>query len=162
MTCPCGKGENLEECCGRFIRKGELPSTAQELMRSRYTAHVLRDIDYLINTHDPSTRTPDLAANARDWAQQASWLGLEITELIDGNPSDNEGVVEFRARYMVGETQHEHAERSVFHKRQGRWYYVSGTRSGARPAARSAPKLGRNDPCSCGSGKKYKKCCGAV
>jgi len=31
-----------------------------------------------------------------------------------------------------------------------------------RPIERKAPKVGRNDPCPCGSGKKYKKCCGMV
>ena len=30
----------------------------------------------------------------------------------------------------------------------------------AAPVVREAPKVGRNDPCPCGSGKKYKKCCG--
>ncbi|MCA9066876.1 MAG: SEC-C domain-containing protein, partial [Planctomycetaceae bacterium] len=28
------------------------------------------------------------------------------------------------------------------------------------PIVNDEPKVGRNDPCPCGSGKKYKKCCG--
>ena len=29
-----------------------------------------------------------------------------------------------------------------------------------KPVSRATPKIGRNDPCPCGSGKKYKNCCG--
>jgi preprotein translocase subunit SecA len=32
----------------------------------------------------------------------------------------------------------------------------------AKPVLRSAPKVGRNSPCPCGSGKKYKQCCGKI
>ncbi len=39
---------------------------------------------------------------------------------------------------------------------QGRWHPLFNA------AAQRAPKVGRNDPCPCGSGKKYKRCCGAV
>ncbi len=37
---------------------------------------------------------------------------------------------------------------------------LTGPESGAGPTHRTAEKVGRNAPCPCGSGKKYKKCCG--
>ena len=42
----------------------------------------------------------------------------------------------------------------------GEWKFIDGEIETGVPYVREEPKIGRNDPCPCGSGKKYKKCCG--
>lgn len=144
MNCPCGSGAPLEECCGRFLHGGLLPDTAEQLMRSRYTAYVLQDVDYLVETQ----ADPDREAVAK-WAAEAEFTGLEVR---DATPDE----VEFVATWRVGPEVHRHHERSRFERRGGRWIYLDGRAPQARPKAAA----GRNDPCPCGSGRKYKKCCG--
>ena len=127
-------------------------------MRSRYTAHVLARIDYLIDTHDPKTRaTLDRSAIDR-WARDSQWLGLEIVTTTHGTATDETGIVEFRATYRAATTQTVHHERSRFRRLDGRWFYTDGDIVKDAPTRRSTD-IGRNDPCPCGSGKKYKRCC---
>lgn len=128
-------------------------------MRSRYTAYVRGAIDYLVETHDPATRaTLDRAAIAT-WSRQTEWLGLEILEVARGGAEHDDGIVEFLARGRTRGAPFEHRERSRFRRRDGRWYYLEGTHVPQRAPAPAAP--GRNDPCPCGSGMKYKRCHGA-
>ena len=128
-------------------------------MRSRYSAFATGDIDYLENTLLPETRADFDRAQIAEWAQNSEWTGLEVRSVDAGGEGDSEGVVEFVARFRMQGKDYVHHETGRFARRDGRWWYVDGV-MGQRP--RSAPKVGRNDPCPCGSGKKYKKCCGAA
>jgi SEC-C motif-containing protein len=124
-------------------------------MRSRYAAYVRKDIDYIANTTAPESQDDFDQESAASWAERSTFLGLEIVAVERGEPSDDAGVVEFVATYQSNGRIAEHRERSVFRKtRDGRWLFVRG-------APPELAKVGRNDPCPCGSGKKYKKCCGA-
>lgn len=157
--CPCGTGKTFEACCGPFIR-GELPApTAEAMMRSRYTAYTQARIDYIAETHDPETRDEYDPEGSREWAEKSEWLGLEILATEGGGADDNEGKVEFEARYRNEGGEQEHRERSLFRRHEGAWYFTSGDILGPRTVRLEGPKVGRNDPCPCGSGKKYKKCC---
>ncbi len=158
--CPCGSGAPLEDCCKPLI-DGTVPApTAEALMRSRYTAYTLQDIDYLANTLGPDeTRDFDRTATA-NWARNSNWLGLEILDTRGGSTEDTQGTVEFRARYERNAGLHEHHEISRFEKIDGRWLYCGTVDMAPEQFRRETPKTGRNDPCPCGSGKKYKKCCG--
>jgi SEC-C motif-containing protein len=128
-------------------------------MRSRYAAFVEGAIDYLVDTHHPSTRgSVERAAIAR-WSRDSEWLGLDVIATERGGVADDEGVVEFRARYRQGGATLAHHERSTFRRLDGRWYYLDGEQVRSALATRG-PKVGRNDPCPCGSGRKFKKCCG--
>ena len=129
-------------------------------MRSRYSAYVRLELDYLVATHHPQTFGGDRLALQR-FAEKAQWLGLEVLSTQAGGPDDERGVVEFRCRFFDGKTRVHH-ERSSFARDEGRWVYVNGTYSSLEPPGpRSSDKVGRNDPCRCGSGRKYKRCCGA-
>jgi SEC-C motif-containing protein len=90
-------------------------------------------------------------------------LGLTIHKKEKGEATDSAGIIEFHVRYQAKDKKKptDHYERSLFEKEQGEWKFVDaeGAESGT-PIRRTEPKIGRNDPCSCGSGKKYKKCCG--
>lgn len=129
-------------------------------MRSRYTAHVVGNIDYLVATTDASRRGGvDRAAVAR-WARESTWRGLTIVAVARGGAGDDTGEVEFKAAYESGGARLVHHERSRFRRREGGWFYVDGDAIGPAPARRAVTP-GRNDPCPCGSGRKYKRCCGA-
>ena len=94
------------------------------------------------------------------WAQNFTWVRLEIVKTSAGSSDDKDGTVEFKARYeRDGEVQ-EHHEVSRFRKIDGTWLYSGGKDVGPVQFKRDAPKTGRNEHCPCGSGKKYKKCCG--
>jgi SEC-C motif domain protein len=156
--CPCGSGEPESACCGPILA-GAPASTALALMRSRYTAYVRGEIDHVVATHAAETRGEiDRDAAAR-WSRDTRWLGLEIVATQTGGPGDDHGVVEFIARGATGGTPFAQRERSRFRRDDGRWYYVDG-KVISEPVKR-APTPGRNDPCPCGSGMKYKRCHGA-
>jgi SEC-C motif-containing protein len=131
-------------------------------MRSRYSAYVERAIPYLRETLHPDHRKDYDEKSSREWAEKAEWHGLEILDAVAGGEGDEEGEVEFVARFSLGGERQEHHERSSFKRRGGRWYFVSGREVKPKPVVREGPRIGRNDPCPCGSGKKHKKCCGAA
>lgn len=128
--CPCGSGASHPDCCGRFLDGHERPQTAEQLMRSRYTAYVQENIVYLRDTlwpkHQPAF---DQAGTAR-WAADNHWTGLNIIETQKGAPSDREGTVLFEAKFLAGGTLHTHRECSRFRKKGGRWYYVEALPEG--------------------------------
>lgn len=158
--CPCGKNTSYDNCCGRYIEQGVPAPTAEALMRSRYTAFVVGNLQHLVNTHDPRTRDELDVKETDSWSKQADWKGLNVIEITDGDKNDTEGQVEFIATFsMNGEEQYHH-EKADFYKKGGVWFYKDGHVVGVDTFVREEPKVGRNDPCSCGSGKKYKKCCG--
>jgi SEC-C motif-containing protein len=129
-------------------------------MRSRYSAYVRQDVAYLIDSHDPQTRDVIDEPGLRKWAARSEWLGLQIVATEAGAATDGSGQVEFVARFRDDRgVEHRHHERSQFVRRDGRWYFHDGEVQREPPVARTTPKIGRNDPCPCGSGKKYKKCC---
>jgi SEC-C motif-containing protein len=152
--CPCGLAYDYEACCGRYI-SGELAApTPEALMRSRYTAYTLGKIDYIARTMRGPALVGFDSEQARAWAQAAIWLGLSIVSAPTAVGDDGE--VEFQARYRSQGKIHILHECSQFQRDvDGCWYYVDGTMP-----MQSLNKIGRNAPCPCGSGKKYKKCCG--
>ncbi|MCE8015273.1 YchJ family protein [Halomonas sp. MCCC 1A17488] len=143
--CPCGSGRPYAACCGP-CHGGEPATTPEALMRSRYSAFVLGLDDYLRDTWHASTRPTalDLDASTR-------WVRLEV--LDHGQDSDG-GRVHFRATFREGRRWGVLEEDSRFVREAGRWFYVDG-----KPAIERL-KPGRNDPCPCGSGRKFKSCCG--
>jgi SEC-C motif-containing protein len=160
MLCPCGSDQPYEACCGPFHADARRAPTAQALMRSRYAAYVRGDIDYVARTTAPESQKDFDRDAAANWAREADWLGLKIVATENGEAWDEEGMVEFVATYRLHGQRVEHRERSEFRKAgDDAWLFVRG----ATPERAAAPavKAGRNDPCPCGSGKKFKKCCGA-
>ena len=179
--CPCGSGRPYEMCCEPYIAGAAWPPTAQSLMRARYTAYALGNIDYLGSTFAPSSGASAHAKTAGEWAAKAKFNKLKIAGTSKGGPDDTTGTVEFLATYEQDGQTWEHHEVSEFARdSQGHWRYIAGDSHrhaageghghhhthhhhdhGGHTLRRAAPKVGRNDPCPCGSGRKYKKCCGA-
>lgn len=119
--CHCGHSAGYADCCGRFIGGGLDAPTAEQLMRSRYSAFVEGDEDYLLATWHPDTRPSRVRL---DPAQR--WLGLSIKSTESGQEADDTGTVEFVARYKVQGRGHRLHEVSRFEKIDGRWYYLKG------------------------------------
>jgi len=95
-TCPCGSGRGYADCCGRWLETDQAALTAEQLMRSRYSAYVLAREDYLLATWHPSSRPRDVELACDPPVQ---WLGLKILDVVSGGREDEQGQVEFVARY---------------------------------------------------------------
>lgn len=152
--CPCGSGVDYAQCCGPYLSGERHAPTAEALMRSRYTAYTRDDRDYIARTWDPET-VPDLADNLGDIV----WCGLDVQATETGGINDSVGMVEFVAHYQAQGKPGSLHEVSHFRKADGQWLYVGGETVAQQPVR--VNKTGRNEPCPCGSGRKFKKCCGA-
>jgi SEC-C motif-containing protein len=121
--CPCKSRLPYGECCGPYHR-GKVPQTAEQLMRSRYSAYFFRLIDYLVDTTHPDKKTPQLRQEIQATADQAMWRFLTILGTSKGQSEDKTGKVEFLAEYYFQDVLHEHHERSRFRRYKGAWKYV--------------------------------------
>ena len=119
--CPCGSGLTYAEDCGRLHDGTAAAATAEQLMRSRYSAFVVGDAAYLLATWDPATRPRTLELDP-----DVRWTGLEVAATSGGGLLDAEGTVTFRAYSRAGGGEHAQAERSRFRRLHGRWVYVDG------------------------------------
>jgi SEC-C motif-containing protein len=124
-------------------------------MRARFTAHVLHDFKFLHESYLPTAGKPFVA---EDGEPTMKWTRLEVH---GAGPMDNpdRGFVDFSAYGVEDGVEKVLHEKSEFLRRDGRWFYNRELRLGPAPFKSTAPKVGRNDPCPCGSGKKYKQCC---
>jgi SEC-C motif-containing protein len=118
--CPCGSNKLYKECCEPLHQGSKLANSPLELMRSRYCAYVLGEVDYILATTDSSTRSYYSRSSIESWSKETTWLGLEII-------SHSTDRVQFIAtfREQNGAIQ-EHREDSLFRKRGKKWYFVDG------------------------------------
>ena len=158
--CPCGSNIAYAECCRPLIKAERPALTAEQLMRSRYSAYVKKEMGYIYTSLHPDFRSDYDEKSTREWAESAEWHAFEILDTKRGGPGDDDGQVEFIATFTDQGIKKEHRELSSFKKQDGTWYFTTGKIQGPKPVVRAMPKTGRNDPCECGSGKKFKKCCG--
>jgi len=151
QSCPCGRDETFEKCCQPFLTHSAFASTPSTLMRSRYSAYVTKNADYLLATWHADCQAARWRESLEEGFATTKWLGLNVIDALPGKNAD-EGYVEFAARFQEqgSEAVQLVHERSRFLRVNERWYYIDGVK----------PQSGRNDSCPCGSGKKYKKCCG--
>ncbi len=168
ITCPCRKSADkplsYAECCEPYVTGQAKAPSAEALMRARYSAFAMGKIDYLIDTVAPEERSDIERGSLEAWSRESEWHGLDIVETVEGRPGNKTGIVEFVAHFTrAGDEREAHHERSTFRydDKDACWYFVDGARPKGRTIVKGA-QIGRNDPCSCGSGKKYKKCCGAA
>lgn len=158
--CPCGSDKTYDTCCLPVIKGSKDADTAEALMRARYSAFVKTEIDFLYNTISAAQQRDFSYEDAADWSENSVWEGLDIIETIDGGPDDEKGTVEFIARFIQDDQEIRHHELASFEKIDGKWIFMDGVVPKPKQVIRETPKVGRNEPCPCGSGKKYKKCCG--
>jgi SEC-C motif domain protein len=132
-----------------------VPATAEELMRARFTAHATQDFAFLHRTYRPTSRQPFVPSDEKP---PVEWTRLVVHGHGPGKTPDL-AFVEFSAYGTKDGAEHVLHEKAEFARQDGSWIYTRPLREGPAPFRQSAPKPGRNDPCPCGSGKKYKQCC---
>lgn len=205
-SCPCGSQKKFTECCEPIISGKKIAASPEALMRSRYTAFTLSDVDYLFATMTPELVQHTDREEMQDFADDVTqWLGLEIISAPPVASNAIQGNVEFIANFKIdGEKQCIH-EQSEFTKKDGQWLYSGHQHqcsshddnehehhhdhencdhdhdhdhehhhhhqhgencnhdyhdhSHHQQPFIANEKIGRNDLCPCGSGRKYKKCC---
>jgi len=138
-----------------------MAGSPEQVMRARYSAYANQETDYLLDSLHPDKREDHDPESTGQWARNAEWHGLEIVSMEGGGEEEDEGDVEFRASFTYKGEKQTHHELAHFKKEEdGTWYYVEGEPVKPQTYVREGPKVGRNEPCPCGSGLKYKKCCG--
>lgn len=157
-ACPCMSEKEYANCCGPYHAGKVAAPTAEATMRARYSAFAVGQMEYIERTHHNSTKEELDMEGVTSWALNSDWLGLEILGTEAGKEKDTEGTVEFRCKFVYNDSTQVHHELSTFKKEKGEWFFVDGVMKN-NTQRRDAPKVGRNDPCPCGSGKKAKKCC---
>lgn len=158
-TCACGSGKEFDECCGPVIAGKPAPSP-EALMRSRYTAFTLGDLDHIERTNTENALAGFNRVDLEASLPGTEWTGLEILDTEGGQEGDDKGKVKFSFRYRSGGRDFSQLEVASFQRVDGEWRYDEREVNPKQPPVR-VDKIGRNDPCHCGSGKKYKKCHGA-
>ncbi|MFG0606817.1 YchJ family metal-binding protein [Vibrio mimicus] len=151
MSCYCGSPLTYSTCCEPVHLNVQHAQSPEQLMRARFSAHVLKNVDFVIDTYHSSC----LAENDREAIRESvysDWVRLEVVS-SQMEETDLEGYVHFRAFLKQNGQEYCLEERSRFVKEQDSWFYIDGEFP-------NKIKQGRNDPCACGSGKKFKKCCG--
>ncbi len=158
--CPCCSEKSFGECCQPILKGRERAETAEDLLRARYTAFVVGEVDFIVSSHHSKTKAEVNRDEIAKWSKDSEWEGLKILQKEAGTASDSTGTLIFHAKYkQEGKTQ-DHYEKSFFEKEQGEWNFLDAQGIQTGPYVRTEPKLGRNDPCHCGSGKKFKRCHG--
>lgn len=126
-TCPCCSFKEYEKCCEPF-HKGTLCKTAEELMRSRYSAYALHLPDYIIlTTHQ---KCPQYQKDHLMWKKQIEEFSKTFTfeklEILAFKENGSRATVTFRAHLTHGKEDASFTEKSTFEKIKGRWLYLSG------------------------------------
>lgn len=148
--CPCQSGQTYQGCCEPFHLYQQFPHNGEQLMRSRYSAYTLNNIKYIAETTVPNQQALLDLSVLRQWAQTTQWLGLEVIKYQ--SLSKQHSKVEFNAFFATAEGKQAHHEHSLFVNIANRWYFVDPTVN--------LPTM--KQPCLCGSGKKFKHCCGGL
>ncbi|MFA0085830.1 YchJ family metal-binding protein [Vibrio sp. 10N.261.51.F12] len=159
--CFCGSQLEFSACCQPIHLNPALATTPQQLMRARFCAHITKNVDFVVDTYHPSCQAEKERNSIAD-SIDGKWTKLEVTNTENGANS-HEGYVTFKAYLEENGFEHCLSERSRFLFENEQWYYVDGELDDSlppRPITIESSKVGRNDPCPCGSKKKHKKCCG--
>jgi SEC-C motif-containing protein len=129
-------------------------------MRARYSAYAKEQVAFILDTTHPGQRDQYTAEGIRRWARNSEWRGLTIIAAEGGTAADDTGTVEFVAEYIEKGQRRRHHESAQFQRHDNAWYFYDGQPPTPQTVVRQGPKVGRNDSCPCGSGRKFKKCCG--
>lgn len=150
--CPCGSLKKVQHCCEPIINKTTMPETPESLMRSRYSAYVFGNYEYIYETYSKAGQLTHTIEDIETTAKGTTWLGLRV---LSSFAMGNEGEVEFIAYYKINNGCYQMHEHSYFVFEQQRWKYDKGKMLHKTGKL----KVSRNQPCICGSGQKYKGCC---
>lgn len=157
--CSCGSNLDFSDCCGPVLEGKRRAMTAEELLRARYSAFARGEIEFILSTHHSRTRPEVKREEIEDWSRNSEWLGLRIAQIEGGRAEDRQGTIIFHAQYIENGKKQDHWEQSLFEKEGDDWRFLDAKGIQMGTYRRAEPKVGRNDPCPCGSGRKRKRCC---
>jgi SEC-C motif-containing protein len=127
MICYCSSNKLFAECCEPFLAGKAKPQTAEQLMRSRYSAFATANVEYILKTIQSAKRKIYIPEAILDWSTSSTWQKLEIISNKKGSEKDREGFVEFKAYYKNAKGEEEiHHESAIFVKELGNWFFVDG------------------------------------
>ncbi len=149
ILCPCQSKKRYAECCLPLHIGQKTAATAEALMRSRYTAYVLHEIDYLVQTTVPAQQDLLVPSEMLAWSKETNWDGLEVLK-HQAKITKRHAQVEFKAFYQIPQGRAYHHELSTFVFIDQKWYFLDPTVELA---------ITMKQPCLCDSGKKFKHCC---
>lgn len=157
-NCYCGNEKSYDACC-KPLHEGKLkPPTPESLMRSRFSAYKLSLIDYLEATHHPKYHWQDERKGIEESCKNNTWDSLKVFKSEVDKKQKHLGKVAFAAYYSSNSASHVLCEFSNFILENEQWYYTDGIHAENESELAKLCGINRNDPCWCGSGKKYKKC----
>jgi len=152
--CFCHSGLRFEQCCEPYLQGLSSPDTPEQLMRSRYSAYVTSNYQYVLDTYTLNQRESLTLEDLQQGGNETQWLRLDVLS-TQTRKDDLSGQVEFVAYYQVNDAKYKLHERSTFYRENSLWRYDSVTFF--EDGGLFKPQ--RSDLCLCGSAKKYKKCC---
>ncbi len=131
-SCVCGSRTHYDLCCSPLHLGTNYALTAEQLMRSRYSAYALGRIDYIEKTNGPEQAASFDFEASLEWSKQSNWIGLEIISTREGEIEDSEGLVEFTASYSINGKKMVHHEVSLFMRlgEAQKWFYIAGENAG--------------------------------
>lgn len=172
MKCFCQSGQNFSDCCQPFIQGQKLPVTAEQLMRSRFSAYCDGSdmaMQYVANSYHPLSQADNQVGEITAFAKAAHFIALQVIDVSDelalpeslqqqhseftAGDALSYGTVHFKVQFIMQDKLHLLEEKSRFIRTDQQWSYLDGTLFNHPPQ-----KLSRNDSCPCQSGKKYKNC----
>lgn len=158
-SCYCGLTLPFASCCQPFINGIKFAETAEQLMRSRYSAYATKASDYLFHTTALPSQQSNSKQAIKEWAEHTKWLKLSIEKadsvIVSEYDSNTPPTVQFTALYLHQNKLYQLTERSIFIVENQQWKYLSGNI--LVDSLLTTPK--RNEHCPCGSYKKFKRCC---
>ncbi len=158
MLCPCGSKKLFTLCCQAIIN-GDSAVTAEQLMRSRYSAYATNNAQYIYDTYAETSKKEQSVDEIAQWAKQCKWIKLTIhpSTVAGLKEQQQNDKVEFSAHYLQKNKLFCLRELSSFVKENNNWRYLDGEII----FHDHQEKIKANQPCPCGSTKKFKKCCGS-
>ena len=157
VLCPCDSQKKYLSCCEPFITGKQSPETPEALMRSRYVAYTMANIEYIKETMRGNALAGFQELDAKRWAKRVTWIKLKVLKCV--TESLNRGYVEFEASFVDGAHLKSIHEKSEFIFAMGRWYYVGGQHL---PTTHTEQIISRTMDCPCGSQRKFKNCHGTI
>jgi SEC-C motif-containing protein len=148
-------------CCEQLIKGSKEADIAESIMRARYSAYVMKELDYLLESTHPNQRGDYDLKGTKRWAEKSEWDGLQIISTEKGGAGDSQGKVEFIAHYRYKGKRLAHHEMAEFIKEDGKWYFYQGKMVPQKQVVRTDEKIGRNDTCPCGSGSNTRSAAGS-
>ena len=160
LSCACGSGVAYLSCCGPYIENTHKPDQPDKLMRSRYVAYTQANMQYIEQTMCGKALDQFDSNHNKQWTESVQWMKLDVINSAISKTNDRKGFVEFKAYYKTNGLVKCMHEKSSFIRIDDTWFYNGSEMLRVTDSSvHKVVKPGRNDPCFCGSHKKYKKCC---